>query len=56
MSQLNKTGEPLDQLESMLERYGDAELLAVSVEARQLLVRGLVAMVRTSGELTPVAG
>jgi superfamily II RNA helicase len=46
---LNKTVDLLDQLESMLTEYGDSQLLAVSREARRLLVRGLVAMVR-SGE------
>lgn len=46
---LNKTVDLLDQLESMLTEYGDDESLAVSREARRLLVRGLVAMVR-SGE------
>lgn len=46
---LNKTVDLLDQFEDLLTRYGDAELLDVTAEARRLLVRGLVAMVR-SGE------
>ncbi|MBV9280767.1 MAG: hypothetical protein JOZ41_11840, partial [Chloroflexi bacterium] len=54
VSLLNKTVDLLDQFESMLERYGDVDLLAVSEEARRLLVRGLVAMVR-SGDEVPYA-
>jgi superfamily II RNA helicase len=47
VSVLNKTVDLLDQFESMLERYGDVDLLHKSAEARRLLVRGLVAMVRS---------
>lgn len=47
---LNKTVDLLDQVEGMLEQYGDERLLAISREARRLLVRGLVAMVRTREE------
>jgi ATP-dependent RNA helicase HelY len=46
VSLLNKTVDLLDQVESMLRRHGDRELLVVAAEARRLLVRGLVAMVR----------
>jgi len=51
VSLLNKTVDLLDQFESMLERYGDVDLLAVCAEARRLLVRGLVAMVRSGDRL-----
>jgi superfamily II RNA helicase len=51
VSQLNKTVDVLDQLEGMLETYGDVEMLAVSSEARRLLVRGLVAMVRSGDRI-----
>ncbi len=44
---LNKTVDLLDQLESMLIQYGDHRLIATSSDARRLLVRGLVAMVRS---------
>jgi superfamily II RNA helicase len=47
VSVLNKTVDLLDQLESMLTQYGDYRLIAISSEARRLLVRGLVAMVRS---------
>jgi superfamily II RNA helicase len=47
VSVLNKTVDLLDQLESMLVQYGDYRLIATSSEARRLLVRGLVAMVRS---------
>jgi superfamily II RNA helicase len=47
VSLLNKTADLLDQFEDMLRVYGDTGLLAVSAEARRLIVRGLVAMVRT---------
>jgi superfamily II RNA helicase len=51
VSQLNKTVDLLDQFESMLRVYGDTRLLYVTGEARRLLVRGLVAMVRTGTRL-----
>jgi superfamily II RNA helicase len=54
VSMLNKTVDLLDQLESMLRRYDDFGLLAVTETARRLLVRGLVAMVRSGGDLTEV--
>lgn len=47
VSVLNKTVDLLDQVESMLMRYGDHRMIATSSEARRLLVRGLVAMVRS---------
>ena len=47
VSLLNKTIDLLEQFESMLERYGDVGLLTVTDRARGLLVRGLVAMVRS---------
>jgi superfamily II RNA helicase len=50
VSLLNKTVDLLDQMVSMLTFYGDGHLLAVCDEARRLLVRGLVAMVRSSAE------
>jgi superfamily II RNA helicase len=51
VSQLNKTVDLLDQFESMLRVFGDVRLLHVAGEARRLLVRGLVAMVRTGTRL-----
>jgi superfamily II RNA helicase len=51
VSLLNKTVDLLDQFEGMLKQYDDIELLATCSQARRLLVRGLVAMVRT-GETT----
>ena len=51
VSLLNKTVDLLDQFEGMLEAYGDGRLLNVSAEARRLLVRGLVAMVRSGDPL-----
>ncbi len=47
VSVLNKTVDLLDQLENMLIQYDDRALIATSSEARRLLVRGLVAMVRS---------
>jgi superfamily II RNA helicase len=47
VSVLNKTVDLLDQFEGMLFRYDDRRLLARAAEARRLLVRGLVAMVRS---------
>jgi superfamily II RNA helicase len=47
VSTLNKTVDLLDQFEGMLELYGDVDLLAVTDQARRLLVRGLVALVRS---------
>jgi superfamily II RNA helicase len=49
VSLLNKTVDLLDQFEDMLRVYGDIGLLSVSERARRLIVRGLVAMVRTGG-------
>ncbi|MGH2441600.1 MAG: DEAD/DEAH box helicase [Chloroflexota bacterium] len=43
---LNKTVDLLDQLQSMLTHYDDERLLSIIIQARRLLVRGLVAMVR----------
>jgi superfamily II RNA helicase len=54
VSVLNKTVDLLDQLETMLERYGDIELLQKGAEARRLLVRGLVAMVRSGDRFLAV--
>jgi superfamily II RNA helicase len=51
VSILNKTVDLLDQLESMLRVYNDRRTIAVCAEARRMLVRGLVAMVRTSDEV-----
>ena len=51
VSQLNKTVDLLDQFESMLRVYRDDRLLRVVGEARRLLVRGLVAMVRSGTRL-----
>ena len=48
VSLLNKTVDLLDQLDGMLERYGDGATLGVTSAARRLLVRGLVAMVRSA--------
>jgi len=47
VSLLNKTVDLLDQFEGMLKQYDDVELLAICRQSRRLLVRGLVAMVRT---------
>jgi superfamily II RNA helicase len=47
VSVLNKTVDLLDQFEGMLVQYSDAHLLTVVAEAKRLLVRGLVAMVRS---------
>ncbi|MDQ2740747.1 MAG: DEAD/DEAH box helicase [Chloroflexota bacterium] len=55
VSILNKTVDLLDQLESMLIRYDDRKLLSVAADARRLLVRGLVAMVR-GGDAESVNG
>lgn len=49
VSFLNKTIDLLDQFERMLRQYGDAEALSTSRKAHHLLLRGLVAMMR-SGE------
>jgi superfamily II RNA helicase len=53
VSLLNKTIDLLDQFESMLVRYGDTELIDRCSEARQLMWRGLVAMVRSGGRGEP---
>lgn len=56
VSLLNKTVDLLDQFTGMLERYADRELLAIAGEARDRLVRGLVALVRAgdgSGAMGP---
>jgi superfamily II RNA helicase len=50
VSVLNKTVDLLDQLEGAFYQYGDARALTICAEARHLLVRGLVAMVRSSNE------
>lgn len=47
VSLLNKTLDLLDQFEGMLHRRGDGSAIAVCDEARRLMWRGLVAMVRT---------
>ena len=47
VSSLNKTVDLIDQFEDLLRVYGDDRVLAVSSAARRLLVRGLVAMVRS---------
>ncbi|MGI8967586.1 MAG: DEAD/DEAH box helicase [Chloroflexota bacterium] len=51
---LNKTVDLLDQLESMAEANGDVHLAQRAREARRILMRGLVAMMRT-GERDDVA-
>ncbi|GAC1467286.1 MAG: hypothetical protein PVSMB7_13710 [Chloroflexota bacterium] len=51
VSLLNKTVDLLDQFESMLKARGDRKLINVSEHARRLLVRGLVAMVRSGDRL-----
>lgn len=56
VSLLNKTVDLLDQFEGMLTRYDDVRLLTVAAEARRLLVRGLVAMVRSGDRLTAEEG
>jgi superfamily II RNA helicase len=55
VSTLNKTVDLLDQFESMLIRFDDQRLLRVTHEARRLLVRGLVAMVRSGDALVDPA-
>ena len=47
VSLLNKTVDLLDQLGDLLIAYDDDEMLQRSMEARRLLVRGLVALVRS---------
>jgi len=57
VSLLNKTVDLLDQFEGMLRERRDDALVVLSIEARRLLVRGLVAMMRSDGtvaELQPV--
>lgn len=51
VSLLNKTVDLLDQFEGMLRVRGDDRLLTVAGQARRLLVRGLVAMVRSGDRL-----
>jgi ATP-dependent RNA helicase HelY len=51
VSVLNKTVDLLEQFESMVAQYGDAHLLALAAAARRLLVRGLVAMMRSGDRL-----
>lgn len=46
ISILNQTVDLLDQLRGLLTRYGDHDLLNTTDEARRLLCRGLVAMIR----------
>jgi hypothetical protein len=41
----------LDQFEGMLAQHSDAHLLMVVAEAKRLLVRGLVAMVRSGDRI-----
>ncbi|MGH2447891.1 MAG: DEAD/DEAH box helicase [Chloroflexota bacterium] len=50
VSLLNKTVDLLDQFEGLLLQHDDRNMLAVTAEARRLLVRGLVAMVRSGDE------
>jgi superfamily II RNA helicase len=52
VSLLNKTIDLLDQIENLSIRYGDVELMDRCQEARGLMSRGLVAMVRSSGRST----
>jgi superfamily II RNA helicase len=52
VSVLNKTVDLLDQFEGMLAQHSDAHLLMVVAEAKRLLVRGLVAMLRSSDRIT----
>lgn len=51
---LNKTIDLLDQFHSMLQQYGDTDMLAVADGAHQLLLRGLVAMMRSADRAIPV--
>jgi 3-dehydroquinate synthase class II len=51
VSVLNKTVDLLDQFEGMLAQHSDAHLLMVVAEAKRLLVRGLVAMVRSGDRI-----
>jgi superfamily II RNA helicase len=51
VSVLNKTVDLLDQFEGMLAQHSDAHLLMVVAEAKRLLIRGLVAMVRSGDRL-----
>jgi superfamily II RNA helicase len=55
VSLLNKTGDLLDQYRDMLAVYEDDRLLSVAARARELLVRGLVAMVRSGGQTGTLA-
>lgn len=45
---LNKTVDQLDQFRSMAMKYRDEDMVALADRAHRLLVRGLVAMVRTA--------
>jgi superfamily II RNA helicase len=53
VSLLNKTIDLVDQFESMMVRYADTEMIETCREARRLMWRGLVAMVRTGGRNAP---
>jgi ATP-dependent RNA helicase HelY len=53
VSLLNKTIDLVDQFESMLVRYGDTEMIGICTEARSLMWRGLVAMVRSGDRGDP---
>ena len=52
VSVLNKTVDLLDQFDDMLRVYDDVTLMAVVAESRRLLVRGLVAMMRSGDRLS----
>ena len=52
VSVLNKTVDLLDQFRSLLLAYGDDKMLRLCAEAKTLLVRGLVAALRSDPLLT----
>lgn len=54
VSILNKTIDLLDQFRALLTAYGDYRLLNLSAQARSLLCRGMVAMMRTEGGPQPL--
>jgi len=55
VSLLNKTVDLLDQLDDLLAAYGDVDMRGRVSEARRLLVRGLVALVRGDEESVSLA-